>query len=127
MPQLPAAGWHAGLRSADDTYVFVHKLYLAVGGRPSINTDGYSPYKSAVPLTICHQVDYAQIVKHFQNGGDGHARRYFFEAKESEPVQARLALLTIGKLYDVERRAGEHDQARIVSIRGSVIAGSRCC
>lgn len=42
-----------------------------------------------------------------------HARRYFFEAKESEPVQARLALLTIGKLYDVERRAGEHDQSRI--------------
>jgi transposase-like protein len=66
--------WHAGLRSADDTYVFVHKLYLAVGGRPSINTDGYSPYKSAVPLTFCHQVDYAQIVKHFQNGGDGQQR-----------------------------------------------------
>lgn len=42
-----------------------------------------------------------------------HARRYFFEAKESEPVRARLALLTIGKLYDVERRAGEHDQQRL--------------
>jgi len=42
-----------------------------------------------------------------------HARRYFFEAKESEPVRARLALLTIGKLYEVERRSAEHDQQRV--------------
>lgn len=42
-----------------------------------------------------------------------HARRYFFEAKDSEPVRARLALLIIGKLYDAERRAGEQDRKQI--------------
>lgn len=46
-----------------------------------------------------------------------HARRYFFEAKESEPVRARLALLTIAQLYDVERRAGEQDQRRLAENR----------
>ena len=66
--------WHAAERSAEETWQFVHKVYLAVGGRPHINTDGYSPYTSAVPLTFCHQVDYSQIIKHFQNGGDGQQR-----------------------------------------------------
>jgi transposase len=41
-----------------------------------------------------------------------HARRYFFEAQDSDPVRARLALLLIGKLYDVERRAHAHDRER---------------
>lgn len=66
--------WHTGLRSADDTYHFAHKLYLAVDGRPSINTDGFKPYTAAIPLTFRHQCDYAQIVKHFQNSRDGQQR-----------------------------------------------------
>lgn len=41
-----------------------------------------------------------------------HARRYFFESQDTDPVRARLALLTIGKLYDVERQADAHDHER---------------
>jgi transposase len=41
-----------------------------------------------------------------------HARRYFFESQDSDPVRARLALLTIGKLYEVERQAHAHDHQR---------------
>lgn len=41
-----------------------------------------------------------------------HARRYFFKAQDSDPVRARLALLAIGKLYDVERQADAHDRER---------------
>jgi hypothetical protein len=40
------------------------------------------------------------------------ARRYFFEAQDSEPVRARLALLLIGTLYEVERQAHAHDHQR---------------
>ena len=39
-----------------------------------------------------------------------HARRKFFESKTSDPVRAHEALLTIGKLYDVEREAQENDR-----------------
>lgn len=41
-----------------------------------------------------------------------HARRYFFEAQDSDPVRARLALGTISRLYEVERRADAHDRER---------------
>jgi len=36
-----------------------------------------------------------------------HARRYFFEAKETDPALANQALLRIGELYAVEREAAE--------------------
>ncbi len=69
--------WHAGQRVANDTWRFVDKLYLAVSGRPTINTDGFASYTSAIPLTFRHNVDYAQIVKNFQNpGGREAAVRY---------------------------------------------------
>jgi len=41
-----------------------------------------------------------------------HARRYFFDAQDCDPVRTRLALLLIGKLYDVERRADAHYRER---------------
>lgn len=59
--------WHAGERSQDDTWTFADKLFKAVSGRPTINTDGFTSYTSAIPLTFHHNCDYAQIVKNFQN------------------------------------------------------------
>ena len=32
--------WHAGQRSQNDTWTFTDKLFKAVSGRPTINTDG---------------------------------------------------------------------------------------
>lgn len=59
--------WHAGDRSADDTWRFADKLYAAVSGRPTINTDGWPSYTSAIPLTFREQVDFAQVIKTFQS------------------------------------------------------------
>ncbi len=66
--------WHAGQRGQDDTWTFADKLFKAVSGRPTINTDGFTSYTSAIPLTFHHNCDYAQIVKNFQNGGAAQAR-----------------------------------------------------
>lgn len=69
--------WHAGKRSDVDTWRFVDKLYAAVSGRPSISTDGWPAYTSAIPLTFCHDVDYGQCIKTFQSpSGREAAARY---------------------------------------------------
>lgn len=59
--------WHAGLRDQDHTWTFADKLFKAVSGRPTINTDGFGSYTSAIPATFHHNVDYAQIIKNFQS------------------------------------------------------------
>ena len=61
--------WHAGQRSDVDTWKFADKLYAAVSGRPTINTDGWPSYTSAIPLTFREAVDYAQVIKTFQTPG----------------------------------------------------------
>lgn len=59
--------WHTGQRNDVDTWSFADKLYAAVSGRPTINTDGWPSYTSAIPLTFREQVDYAQVIKTFQS------------------------------------------------------------
>lgn len=69
--------WHAGQRSPEDTWKFADKLHASVGGRPTINTDGFPSYTSIIPMAFGNEVDYAQIIKHFQNaGGASAAVRY---------------------------------------------------
>ena len=67
--------WHAGQRGHYDTMRFTEKMYVAIGGRPTVNTDGFKPYTSAIPLAFDHNVDFAQVAKNFQNGGQA-VQRY---------------------------------------------------
>jgi transposase-like protein len=66
--------WHAGQRSQDDTWTFADKLFKSVSGRPTINTDGFTSYTSAIPATFNQKCDYAQIVKNFQSGSGNSAQ-----------------------------------------------------
>lgn len=66
--------WHAGQRSQNDTWTFADKLFKAVSGRPTINTDGFTSYTGAIPATFHHNCDYAQIVKNFQNASGNSAQ-----------------------------------------------------
>jgi transposase-like protein len=69
--------WHAGQRNNDDTWLFADKLEAAVAGRPTINTDGFPSYAAALQMTFNDDLDYAQVIKHFQNaGGASAAVRY---------------------------------------------------
>ena len=66
--------WMAGQRDADDTWKFADKLYASISGRPTINTDGWPSYASAIPLTFCHNVDHGQTIKHFQSSAGNTAQ-----------------------------------------------------
>ena len=68
--------WHAGQRCPEDTWRFVNKLSKVVSGRPTINTDGFTSYVPAIIRNFEGRADYAQTIKHFQNGGGMAASRY---------------------------------------------------
>ena len=65
--------WHAGQRNEESTRDFSLKLRAAVSGRPVINTDGFSSYTYHIPAAFRWDVDYAQMVKHFQTSGTSKA------------------------------------------------------
>ena len=91
--------WHAGERDRDNTWTFTDKLYRAVSGRPTINTDGFPSYASAIPTTFRQNVDYAQVIKHFQNGGGDAQQRYSpgaIRAIEKKIVCGKVEKDTIG-------------------------------
>ncbi len=56
--------WHLGRRSKDDTEEFTDKLALATSGQFQVTTDGYKPYKAAIPAAL-PAADFAQLVKHY--------------------------------------------------------------
>jgi IS1 family transposase len=62
--------WHLGKRSTPDTFAFADKLSKATSGRYQLTTDGFGPYKSAIPTTLGDRVDYATLVKMYGNPPD---------------------------------------------------------
>jgi len=82
--------WHAGQRSAKDTWAFADKLYAAVSGCPTINTDGFSSYTFIIPFTFQNNVNYAQIIKHFQNAGSSGAAAVRYSPGSITSVERRV-------------------------------------
>jgi transposase-like protein/IS1 family transposase len=67
--------WHLGKRCPADTAIFARKLRDATSGRFQLSTDGYLPYRTAVPSAFGPQIDFAQIVKVYGNAPEAE-RRY---------------------------------------------------
>jgi hypothetical protein len=66
------------------------------GFKGYLQTDGYNVYNSITDqteMTLLHCW--------------AHGRRYFYDAQNSDPEQAKHGLSLIGKLYDIERKAKE--------------------
>jgi transposase-like protein/IS1 family transposase len=63
--------WHLGRRSAEDAREFAAKLRDATTGRFQITTDGFKPYKTAIPDAM-GGADFAQLVKHYATKDDDH-------------------------------------------------------
>ncbi len=61
--------WHLGRRCPEDTREFIHKMAHATTGRFQITTDGYKPYKTAIPA-ILGNTDFAQLVKEYATKDD---------------------------------------------------------
>ncbi len=66
--------YEIGKRSPATTRLFVADLERRVLGRVQISTDGYGAYRRAIEDTFGANVDYAQLVKVYQNEP---ARRFF--------------------------------------------------
>jgi IS1 family transposase/transposase-like protein len=67
--------WHLGKRSPQDTWLFAEKLAHATSGRFQLTTDGYTPYRTAIPGTLGGRVDFARLVKVYAIP-EGEERRY---------------------------------------------------
>lgn len=68
--------WHLGKRSHDDTVSFAHKLDRATTGRFQMTTDGFAAYRSVIPQTFGHRVDFSQLIKTYGTNGVEEQRRY---------------------------------------------------
>ena len=67
--------WHLGKRCPADTQQFADKLARATAGRFQLATDGYTPYRTAVPAALGSRVDFARLVKVYAVP-EGEERRY---------------------------------------------------
>jgi transposase-like protein/IS1 family transposase len=63
--------WHLGRRSKEDAQEFAGKLAEATTGQFQITTDGFKPYKTAIPEAMSG-ADFAQLVKHYATKDDAH-------------------------------------------------------
>ena len=67
--------WHLGRRTDKDTEKFTEKLRVATNGHFEISTDGFQPYRKAIPKSLGVRTDFAQLVKVFATSQEGE-RRY---------------------------------------------------
>jgi transposase-like protein/IS1 family transposase len=67
--------WHLGKRCEDDTWDFARKLRAATTGDFQLTTDGFHPYRSAIPGTFGRNLDFAVLIKDYHATPED-ARRY---------------------------------------------------
>ena len=68
--------WHVGKRTPEDTAIFADNLYHATQGKFQLTTDGFTPYRTAIPAIMRGRgIDYATLVKVYGESEDG-SRRY---------------------------------------------------
>jgi IS1 family transposase/transposase-like protein len=67
--------WHLGKRCEGDTWEFAHKLRRATVGDFQLTTDGFHPYRSAVPGAFGPSLDFAVLIKDYHAAPE-EARRY---------------------------------------------------
>jgi IS1 family transposase len=61
--------WHVGRREATEAHEFVDKLRYATTGRFQVTTDGFKPYRRAIPNGLTG-VDFAVLVKTYATKDD---------------------------------------------------------
>jgi IS1 family transposase len=81
--------WHLGKRTTGHTYTFAKKLDRATAGHYQLATDGFMPYKVAIPEVLGGRVDFMQLIKTYGVEGVAEQRRY------SPPVVTGISYGTI--------------------------------
>jgi transposase-like protein/IS1 family transposase len=103
--------WHLGKRTPDDTLAFAEKLRDATRGRFQLSTDGYRPYRTAIPTAFGLTVDFAQLVKVYGTPPEGPQTRY----SPSEVVDTYTVVL-LGRPAE-ERICTSHAERANLTIR----------
>jgi transposase-like protein/IS1 family transposase len=67
--------WHLGKRSVQDTWEFAYKLRRATVGDFQLTTDGFHPYRAAIPATFGPSLDFAVLIKDYDAAPED-LRRY---------------------------------------------------
>lgn len=60
-----------GKRDQATTDVFIEELRHATSGEFQITTDGYAPYRSAIPRVLEDRCDFAQLIKVYRASSEG--------------------------------------------------------
>ena len=68
--------WHFGKRTQTDTDLFCERLRDATTGHFQLTTDGFAPYKAAVPILLGGRVDYGMLIKIFGETTKEDQRKY---------------------------------------------------
>lgn len=63
--------WHLGQRDVANTEAFTEKLSHATSGRFQLTADGFAAYPGAVSYSLGTRVDFAQLIKVYQNNREG--------------------------------------------------------
>jgi IS1 family transposase len=66
--------WLTGKRTADTTWSFMFDLKARLRNRVQLSSDGFEPYVNAVEAAFGKNVDYAQIVKSYEETPAGRGR-----------------------------------------------------
>ncbi len=107
--------FHVDKRTPMATTHFAAKLNDATSGRFQLSTDGFRPYRAAVPLVFGNNIDFAQIVKTYGNSPEvGTASRY-----SPGEVTAVHTVVIIGNPDD-DRVSTSHAERQNLSIRMGV-------
>ncbi len=67
--------WHLGKRSVQDTWDFAEKIRRATVGNFQLTTDGFHPYRAAIPATFGPTLDFAVLIKDYDAAPED-LRRY---------------------------------------------------
>ena len=102
--------FHVGKRCPEDTARFARKLAGVVVGRPLVSTDGYTPYKVAIPAAF-NGVDHGMVIKHFDTEPSAGRSRY------SPPIVVGVTYYQNAGKPDLERVCTSHVERHNLSNR----------
>ena len=68
--------WHFGRRDQYATDTFCEKLRDATAGRFHLSSDGFAPYRQAVPMQLGSKVDFGMLIKIFGAPSKDDQRKY---------------------------------------------------
>lgn len=82
--------WHLGRRTSGDTEQFTEKLYNATSGRFQLTTDGFAAYPDAVTYSLGTRVDFAQLIKIYEQPEQGGGERRYSPPRVVEAIRKTI-------------------------------------